>query len=172
MTQVQGVLISAALPVFDRGFNPSSIPPYYLLPLQSKNDRDNTDNNNNGGVGSSDTTTNNNALTSNVLTVVDFGRDVQRIAHYDTENPLPAFPSHVTQFKPFVHLFYLATRAITLCATVFTDEHERDERTVNSGQVSGQQRDVYVAQKSLYESLLASTEMSRERLQFLNGLAQ
>uniref|UniRef100_A0A0A9YXM2 Elongation factor Tu n=1 Tax=Lygus hesperus TaxID=30085 RepID=A0A0A9YXM2_LYGHE len=147
MTQLQGVLISAALPLFDRGFDSSSIPPCYLL----------YDDSSFGSVTDS-------SSTAKAGTVVNFGKEVERIAHYDTHHPLPTPATDRSSFRPFVHLFYLATRVITLCATVFTDEHERDQRSAFSTHVSSAQRDMSLANKSMYEALLASVEMSRERL--------
>ncbi|AYU80904.1 ubiquitin conjugation factor E4 B, putative [Leishmania donovani] len=154
MIQLQSVLIELALPIFQArankedtsssgGYDYRQIPAHYLLDrLYGPN-----------GV------------------VVSFGSDVERVAHFGDDNPLPRAPSSRDPYKPFIHLFFLAARAVTLCAAVFIDEHDRDERQATHPQASRQQRDFFTAEKLLLEGLLGSTELSASRLEFLNHLA-
>ncbi|RNF15726.1 putative ubiquitin conjugation factor E4 B [Trypanosoma conorhini] len=141
MSQMNDVLLEAALPLFGTAYDPCTIPPYYVL-------EDNADN-----------------------TVVDFGDDVERIVHYDETHPLPVFPAMSGPFKPSVHLFFLVARSIMLSAAVMIGIHQRVERDVTHPQVSPQQRAAYVAEKSLIEGLLGSETLGRKRVQALNGIA-
>ncbi|KAG5498613.1 hypothetical protein JKF63_02899 [Porcisia hertigi] len=154
MVQLQSVLIDLALPIFKlRGskddmsssgsYDYSQIPAYYLL------DR----------------------LLGPRGTVVSFGSDVERVTHYDDDNPLPSLPANRVAYKPFVHLFFLAVRAVTLCAAVFIDEHDRNARQATHPQASPQQRSFYTAEKHLLEGLIESSELSASRLEFLSHLA-
>ncbi|XQJ28957.1 ubiquitin conjugation factor E4 B, putative [Leishmania guyanensis] len=154
MIQLQSVLIELALPIFQARTNKEDmssgcsydyrqIPAHYLL------DR----------------------LYGPHGVVVSFGSDVERVAHYGSDNPLPLVPSNRGAYKPFIHLFFLAARAVTLCAAVLIDEHDRDERQATHPQASQQQRDFFTAEKLLVEGLLGSNELSASRLEFLNHLA-
>lgn len=159
MLQLQSALVEVALPVFTRGggsgFDPSTIPASYLL-----EDSDNR----------------------NHRSLVNFGKDIERVAHFDDAHPLPTFldvgnnscggGAHPEPFKPAVHLFFLAARAITLCAVVFIDAHESSARSARHPAVAADQRDFYVAEKMLYEGLMGSRRLGGARMQFLNGLAQ
>lgn len=139
--QLQSVLVEVAVPIFQRDFEPSSIPAVYLLPDLRNH------------------------------AVVSFGQDVERVQHFSEESPLPPFPSGMEPYKPTVHLFFLAARALTLCATVFIDEHDRDARSATHPQSPPSQRAAFTAEKCLYEGLLGSAALGRSRLEFLNGLA-
>ncbi|ESL12003.1 ubiquitin fusion degradation protein 2 [Trypanosoma rangeli SC58] len=141
MSQMNDVLLEAALPLFGTAYDPSTIPPYYVL-------EDNAEN-----------------------TVVDFGDDVERIVHFDEDHPLPSFPAMSRPFKPSVHLFFLVARSIMLSAAVMIGIHQRVERDVTHPQLSSEQRAAYVAEKSLIEGLLGSESLGRRRVQVLNGIA-
>jgi thioredoxin len=155
MVQLQSVLIELALPIFqNRGssskecgseqYDYRQIPAYYLL------DR----------------------LYGPHGVVVSFGQDVERVTHFDEVNPLPSAPtSSSSLYKPATHLFFLAARVLTLCAAVFIDEHDRDERQSTHPQAPQQQRDFYTAEKLLLEGLLGSSELGLSRLEFVNHLA-
>ncbi|GET90706.1 thioredoxin, putative [Leishmania tarentolae] len=154
MTQLQSVLIELALPIFQvrankadmnssGSFDYRQIPAHYLL------DR----------------------LYGPNGAVVSFGSEVERVAHFGDDNPLPRAPSSCDPYKPFIHFFFLAARAVTLCAAVFIDEHDRDSRQATHPQASRQQRDFFTADKLLLEGLLGSAELSARRLEFLNRLA-
>ncbi|KAF8286228.1 putative ubiquitin fusion degradation protein 2 [Trypanosoma cruzi] len=141
MTQLNDVLLEAALPLFEKAYDPTTIPPFYVL-------EDNADN-----------------------TVVDFGEDVERIVHYDESHPLPPFPALSEPFKPSVHLFFLVARSIMLSAGVMIETHQRVEQDLAHPQLPPEQRAVYVAEKSLIEGLIGSENLGRKRVQVLNGIA-
>ncbi|KAG5472325.1 hypothetical protein LSCM1_03724 [Leishmania martiniquensis] len=154
MVQLQSVLIELALPIFQvraskGGVNNASGYEYHQIPAHYLLDR----------------------LYGPRGVVVSFGSDVERVAHYDDDNPLPSAPSSHEAYKPFIHLFFLAARAVTLCASVFIDEHDRDERQATHPQASPQQRDFFTAEKLLLEGLMGSDELGASRLDFLNHLA-
>ncbi|KAH9579874.1 Ubiquitin conjugation factor E4 [Trypanosoma melophagium] len=141
MAQMNDVLLEAALPLFERGYDPHIIPASYVL-------EDTGDN-----------------------LMVDFGDDVERITHYDENRPLPVFPSLKEPFKPSVHLFFLAARSIMLSTTVLIETHERDERDATHPQVPPEQRAAYLAESSLIEGLIGSKSLGRKRVRVLNGIA-
>lgn len=156
MIQLQSVLVELALPIFQArggaggdkmgagsGYDYRQIPAQYLLDRMY------------GPHGA----------------VVSFGSDVERVTHFGPENPLPTVPAGREAYKPSAHLFFLAARAITLCAAVFIDEHDRDARQATHPQASAQQRDFYTAEKLLLEGLIGSNELGVSRLEFLNHLA-
>ncbi|KAG5497871.1 hypothetical protein GH5_02663 [Leishmania sp. Ghana 2012 LV757] len=154
MIQLQSVLIELALPIFQvraskDGMRNSSSYDYRQIPAHYLLDR----------------------LYGPRGVVVSFGTDVERVAHYGDDNPLPCAPSSHDAYKPFIHLFFLAARAVTLCAAVFIDEHDRDERQATHPQASPQQRDFFTAEKLLLEGLIGSDELGASRLEFLNHLA-
>ncbi|KAK7194221.1 ubiquitin conjugation factor E4 B [Novymonas esmeraldas] len=154
MVQLQAVLIELALPIFapkpstsdaDGGgrYDYRQIPAHYLLDRLY------------GANGA----------------VVSFGTDVERVSHYGGDHPLPRAPPHRDAYKPATHLFFLAARAITMCAATFIDEHDRSERQMTHPQASQLQRSVYTAEKLLLEGLIGSSELGVSRLEFLNHLA-
>ncbi|KPA83111.1 putative ubiquitin fusion degradation protein 2 putativeubiquitin conjugation factor E4 B [Leptomonas pyrrhocoris] len=153
MIQLQSVLLELALPIFQvRGskegdggrYDYRQIPAYYLL------DR----------------------LYGPHGAVVSFGHDVERVTHFDETNPLPSVPvSNTAPYKPAAHLFFLAARVLTLCAAVFVDEHDRDERQATHPQAPLTQRNFYTAEKLLLEGLMGSNELGVSRLEFVNHLA-
>lgn len=152
MIQLQSVLVELALPIFQvRGntdggtgrYDYRQIPACYLL------DR----------------------LYGPHGAVVSFGRDVERVTHFDDDNPLPSAPANTAAYKPATHLFFLAARVLTLCAAVFIDEHDRDGRQATHPQAQQQQRDFYNADKLLLEGLMGSNDLGVSRLEFVNHLA-
>lgn len=147
MIQLQSTLVEVALPLFARNegrFDPSTIPASYLL---------------------------DDAKHPNGRAIVNFGKDIERIAHYDDENPLPTLHHELEPYNAAMHLFFLAARAITLCAAVLIDEHEHSAQSAGSPAAPQRQRDASSALCSLYEGLLGSVRLGESRIQYLNGLA-
>lgn len=150
MIQLQSVLIELALPIFQaRGNKEGGCYDYRQIPACYLLDR----------------------LYGPRGAVVAFGRDVERVTHFDAANPLPSAPAHTTPYKPATHLFFLAARALTLCAAVFIDEHDRDERQATHPQAAQQERDFYTAEKLLLEGLMGSNKLGLSRLEFVDHLA-
>ncbi|AAZ11808.1 ubiquitin fusion degradation protein 2, putative [Trypanosoma brucei brucei TREU927] len=141
MCQLNDVLMEAALPVFTKGCDASSIPPAYLLEDPGEE------------------------------TVVDFGESVERITHYDENRPLPSFPSLQEPFKPTVHLFFLAARSMMLSVSVLIELHERVEHESSRPNTSTQQRALCIVEKSLVEGLIGSHSLGQKRVRLLNGIA-
>ncbi|CCW68010.1 unnamed protein product [Phytomonas sp. Hart1] len=147
MVQMQAALIEVALPIFGdkerESRTPfSMIPASYLLEDLA------------------------------VHEVVSFGVESERVAHFDEHtNPLPSVSNGEGTYKTFIHLFFSASRILTLCSAVFTDEHDLDERNAGHPQVSPHERTALILEKCLYEGLLGSPKLGESQLRYVNGLA-
>ncbi|EPY26623.1 ubiquitin conjugation factor E4 B [Strigomonas culicis] len=143
MTQLCAILIESALPIFAKGeFDYTKLPSYYVL-----HGADNP-------------------------TVITFGgADTERIVHYDEARPCPTYPADAPPYKPFVHLFFLAARAMMYIAA-FIDMHDRDARQATHPQSGQREREALTSEKCLYEALLQPQKLALSRLQLLNYMAK
>nr|CCC90961.1 unnamed protein product [Trypanosoma congolense IL3000] len=141
MCQLNDVITEIALPLLKKPCNTSTFPPSYVLEDL-------------GGD-----------------TVVDFGEDVERIAHFGSERDLPLFQPPQAPFKPSVHIFFLAARSLALSAGALIEAREQLERDSMHPNLSPEQRAHCIAEKLLIESLVGSEVLGQKRVRLLNGVA-
>ncbi|CAD2214270.1 ubiquitin conjugation factor E4 B [Angomonas deanei] len=140
MGQLMFLLIEAALPIFKGSFDYSKIPACYLL----------------GGEENP--------------TVVHVDESIERIEHFDEENPLPKYNNETEPYKPLVHLFFLGARAVMFSAT-FIELYNTDRRQATHPQAGPRQRAAFQAEASLYKVILTPRKWASSRLQLVNYMA-
>lgn len=123
--------------------------------------------------------------------LLTFDASVERIKHFDSENPLPevpllkkgaelggeqqpqpSSPSGDDQYAPRVHLFFAAIRAIDLMYSSHLLKFDSNARHLQHPSLRDQDRHYLLAQNAMIRALLGGQETGLKCFRFLNGVAR
>lgn len=106
--------------------------------------------------------------------LIGFGAEVERIAHFSNESPLPPLPATQVsgEYQPRVHLFFAAIRAIGLTSTSALLRYDTYARNASFPGMRAQDRHYFLAECANTRALLGGRTVATKMLRFLNGVAR
>jgi thioredoxin len=123
--------------------------------------------------------------------LLGFDAGVERIAHFDSENPLPVVPGAASKvneegnstqsssplpaedaYAPRVHLFFAAVRAVDLMYSSHLLKYDSNARHLQHPAIAAQDRHYLLAQNAMIRALLGGQDTGLKCIRFLNGVAR